>query len=43
MEKSFVIKRDICQTKNLFELDIYEMTFAVRVDNVSLCRAEAKI
>ena len=35
MEKSFVIKGNICQTKTPKELDIYEKAFAVCVDGIS--------
>ena len=35
MKKSFVIKGNICQTKNPNELDLYENAFAVCVDGVS--------
>ena len=35
MEKSFVIKGNICQTKNARELDLYEGAYAVCIDGVS--------
>ena len=35
MEKSFVIKGNICQTKNAKELDLHEKAFAVCVEGVS--------
>ena len=35
MKKSFVIKGNICQTKNLTELDLHANSFAVCVDGVS--------
>jgi guanine deaminase len=35
MEKSYVIKGNICQTKNPGELDLYEGAFAVCVEGVS--------
>ena len=35
MEKSFVIKGNICQTKTLTELDLHANSFAVCVDGVS--------
>ena len=35
MKKSFVIKGDICQTKNSKELDLHEGAFVVCVDGVS--------
>ncbi|MBQ5833738.1 MAG: amidohydrolase family protein [Clostridia bacterium] len=35
MKKSFVIKGNLCQTKNPHELDLYEGAFAVCVDGIS--------
>ena len=35
MDKSFVIKGNICQTKNPKELDLHENAYAVCVDGVS--------
>ena len=35
MKKSFVIKGNICQTKNAKELDLHENSYAVCVDGVS--------
>ena len=35
MEKSFVIKGNICQTKNARELDLHKNAYAVCVDGVS--------
>ena len=35
MSNSFIIKGNICQTKNPKELDIHENAFAVCVDGVS--------
>lgn len=35
MEKSFVIKGNICQTKNARELDLHENAYAVCVDGIS--------
>ena len=35
MKSSFIIKGNICQTKNLRELDLHESAFAVCVDGVS--------
>ena len=35
MKNSFVIKGNICQTKNAKELDLHENAFAVCVDGVS--------
>ena len=35
MEKSFVIKGNLCQTKVAQELDLHEHAFAVCVDGVS--------
>ena len=35
MEKSFVIKGNVCQTKNPKELDLYESAFIVCVDGIS--------
>ena len=35
MKKSFVIKGNICQTKNPKELDLHEGAFVVCVDGVS--------
>ena len=35
MEKCFVIKGNICQTKNIKELDLHENAYAVCVDGVS--------
>ena len=35
MENSFVIKGNICQTKNIQELDLYENSYVVCVDGIS--------
>ena len=35
MNKSFVIKGNICQTMNPKELDVHKNTFAICVDEVS--------
>ena len=35
MEKSFVIKGNVCQTKNPQKLDLHEHAFVVCVDGVS--------
>ena len=35
MSKSFVIKGNICQTKDPRELDVHEGAFAVSVDGIS--------
>ena len=35
MEKSFVIKGNVCQTKNPKELDLYESAFIVCIDGIS--------
>ena len=35
MNNSYVLKGNICQTKNPKELDLYEKAFAVCVDGIS--------
>ena len=35
MKNSFVIKGNICQTKNSKELDLHEQAFVVCVDGIS--------
>ena len=35
MENSFVIKGNICQTKNMQELDLYENSYAVCIEGIS--------
>ena len=35
MESSFIIKGNVCQTKNPKELDLHEKSFVVCVDGIS--------